>query len=152
LARIALAVPGPVGSLSFLGCFRDPTSSSACATVGMGMREGIGTAVSPNGQFVYTSAWATTGAINVFRRAADGSLTQIDSTGGTALGRVQNITITADGTNLYAAAYNSSSLSVFQITDAGTLLERQCFSESAIVGCTQVPSLSAAVGIALSPD
>jgi DNA-binding beta-propeller fold protein YncE len=151
-AMPAGAASGPVGSLAFLGCLRDPISSSPCATVGTGLRQGVGTVVSPSGEFVYTTAWTTTGAVNVFRRYADGGLTQIDSTGGTTLGRASGIAITADGANLYVASYGSSALTVFQITEAGTLLQLQCFSENVTAGCTQVQSLAGAFGIAISPD
>ena len=92
--------------------------------------------VSPDGTSVYATS-STSGAVVVFDRAADGTLTQkagiagcISDTGtagactdGTAIDGALSVTVSPDGTSVYAASENSDAVVVFDRAGPASDLE-----------------------------
>jgi 6-phosphogluconolactonase (cycloisomerase 2 family) len=108
--------------------------------------------VSPDGKNVYTAAEGDN-AITVWSRAADGSLTEIqvlqDGVDGvTGLSFVDNLSVSPDGHQVYAAGIKTESVSVFSRDSSGklTLLQQ-------LVDGVDVPSgLNGVVFNTVSPD
>jgi 6-phosphogluconolactonase (cycloisomerase 2 family) len=109
-------------------------------------------AVAPDGAHVYTGG---PGALGIFARdAGTGSLTPAgevrEGVGGvTGLGLVEQIALSPDGANLYAASADESSVAVFA-RDAGT--GALAFVEAQVDGVGGADGLAGARGVAVSPD
>ncbi|MGI8623854.1 MAG: lactonase family protein [Solirubrobacteraceae bacterium] len=112
------------------GCVSE-TGAGPCAD-GRGLLAARSVAVSPDGRNAYVAA-DTSGAVAVFDRAADGTLTQpggaagcISDTGagpcadGTGLDGAASVAISPDGRSAYVAAFRSDAVSVFDRASDGT--------------------------------
>jgi 6-phosphogluconolactonase (cycloisomerase 2 family) len=88
-----------------------------------------GLAVSPDGKSVYVTNSGADESISQFDRASDGSLTPkspatvpVTSMGGSA--GADYVALTPDGTHLYTANYNDSTIGEFDVAADGKLTER----------------------------
>ena len=132
------------------GCISETRSRSECVdgTALDGVRS---VAVSPDGGSVYAAA-VNSGAVVVFDRAADGTLTQkpgsagcISETGssgqcvaGTALDGAFSVAVSPDGDSVYAGSVNSDALAVFDRARDGTLTQKP-----GTAGCISRPAAAA---------
>ena len=124
--------------------------------------------VSPDGKNAYVASGAT-GAVAVFDRGADGTLTQkpgaaacISDAGaapcvdGSALGGAFEVTVSPDGKNAYVASLGSGAVAVFDRAADGTLTQKPgtaaCVSDTGAGPCADGTGLDGALGVMVSPD
>jgi DNA-binding beta-propeller fold protein YncE len=147
---------GPAGCISELG-----TAPCADATAVSGA---FSVTVSPDGTSTYVAS-ATSNAIAVFNRGADGTLTQkgcLSDTGAgpcvdaTALAGAASVAVSPDGKNAYAASATSSAVAVFDRGADGTLTQRigtaACISDAGAPPCFDATALAQPISVTLSPD
>jgi DNA-binding beta-propeller fold protein YncE len=145
-------------------CVSD-TAASACVD-GTALDGAGSVAVSPDGSSVYVAS-EMSGAVAVFDRAADGSLTQkpgtagcISDTGagpcrdGSGLEGARSVTVSPDGSNAYVAS--SRAVAVFDRAADGTLRQKPgtagCISDTGAAPCADGRTLFGARAVAVSPD
>jgi 6-phosphogluconolactonase (cycloisomerase 2 family) len=128
----------------------------------------LGVAVSPDGKSAYAAAYSS-GAIAVFDRAPDGTLTQksgiagcVSETGttgtcadGNALKGTSSVTVTHDGKNVYATSVISDAIVAFDRAPDGKLTEKTaiagCISETGTAGtCVDGRALDGAFSVTSS--
>ncbi len=148
------------------GCISD-TGTGPCAD-GRALDNAVSVTVSPDGRSAYVASTAS-GAVAVFDRAADGTLTQkpgtagcISDTGadgcadGRALAFAVSVTVTPDGRSAYVASAISGAVAVFDRAPDGTLTQNPgtagCVSETGAGGCADGRALGFAVSVTVSPD
>ncbi|MFK8005722.1 MAG: beta-propeller fold lactonase family protein [Saprospiraceae bacterium] len=118
-----------------------------------GLNYPVHIAVSPDGNQVYTAANGS-GAAVVFKKQNDGSLSftesQENGTNGVAgLGKPYSLTVSPDGKNVYAAAYDDNSVVMFSRSEAtGNLTYIDMLQD----GEDGVDGLYRAYSITVSPD
>lgn len=118
-----------------------------------GMNYPVHIAVSPDGNQVYTAANGS-GAAVVFKKESDGSLSFTESqesgTDGVAgLGKPYSLTVSPDGKNVYAAAYDDNSVVMFSRSETtGDLTYIDMLQD----GENGVDGLYRAYSITVSPD
>ena len=118
-----------------------------------GMNYPVNIAVSPDGNQIYTAANGS-GAVVVFKKESDGSLSFTESqesgTNGVAgLGKPYSLTVSPDGKNVYAAAYDDNSVVMFSRSEAtGNLTYIDMVKD----GQNGVDGLYRAYSITVSPD
>ncbi len=148
------------------GCVSDD-GSGPCAD-GTALDSPASVTVSPDGRSAYAAS-AASGAVAVFDRAADGTLTQkpgtagcISETGaggcadGRALAFAVSVTVTPDGRSAYAASLVSGAVAVFDRAADGTLAQKPgtagCISDTGAGPCADGSALDAANSVTVSPD
>ena len=146
------------------GCVSD-TGAGPCAD-GTALNLASGVAVSPDGQNVYVASY-TSGAVAVFDRATDGTLTQKagtdacvsdDGTGpcidGTALAGAFDVTVSPDGANVYVASAVSGAVAILARAPGGTLTQSlgACISDTGAGPCFDGRALAGASAVTVSPD
>jgi DNA-binding beta-propeller fold protein YncE len=157
-------LPGSSGCLIAV----DPPSSPCGAA-----RSLIGpdvVAVSPNGANVYVGAFFGNAIITLNRDPSTGALTQpsgtagcISSTGahgcavGLALGSIEGLAVSPDGTSVYgAAATGQAVVMLTRNTGTGALTQPTdgtgCITSLPVTGCTTGVQLNGADAVAVSPD
>jgi DNA-binding beta-propeller fold protein YncE len=107
------------------GCFAEGSPRGVCP-MARPLREALGVVVSPDGRSVYVTAYIGSGIAIFDRDPATGTLTQkagkagcVAEEGrggcqaGRAFGGVLEVTVSADGKNLYLSSFESSSVAVF---------------------------------------
>jgi len=118
-----------------------------------GMNYPVCIAVSQDGNQIYTAANGS-GAAVVFKKESDGGLsfteTQTSSTGGVAgLGKPYSLTVSPDGKNVYAAAYDDNSVVMFSRSEeTGNLTYIDMLQD----GEDGVDGLYRAYSVIVSPD
>ena len=151
------------------GCISDSGNGGACVD-GRALALAVSVTVSPDGKSVYVAS-VSPGAVAVFDRAGDGTLTQKagiagcisdDGSGGAcvdgrALGGAGSVTVSPDGQSAYVAAFNSDAVAVFDRASDGTLTQKAgiagCISDNGSGGaCTDGTALDAAYTVTVSPD
>jgi DNA-binding beta-propeller fold protein YncE len=171
---------GSLGAITQLsggnGCLVDRSSRRRACTVVRALKGAgpvIGSqaiAVSPDGDNVYAAS-SSSNAIAVFKRdRRTGRLTQaagpagcIAASGadgcarGRALAGPNSVAVSADGKNVYATSFRSSSIATFtRNSSTGALTQAKgrtgCLAENAIPGCASARGLSGADVVALSDD
>ena len=170
--RIDMFARSSSGALTSLGCVGDNnTTPSECPTRAPGTTLSIANVpgaigVTADGNYVYTAtqdAGGANGAVDAFKRAADGTLTAlgcIATTGGTdtscgaespALGSAGALTISPAG---FLFVGGQEAISSFRIQSDGTLSSNGCVGTAS--GCTSSPEVfgseSSSDALALSPD
>ncbi len=149
------------------GCIAD-IGSASCVD-GVGLSDAHTVTVSPDGANVYV-AGSLLGAIAVFDRAADGTLTQkpglagcVSDTGsgpcadGRGLGYIESLAISADGRSVYTTARMSEAVAVLDRGADGRLTQKPgaagCISASTTGGeCAFGKAFSGPDSVAVSPD
>ncbi len=173
IAGVALAA---TGDLSFQACIEDEdsgTEGASCADA-PGLDGASGVAVSGDGSSVYVASQypgATGGAITHFsRNTSTGALTfedciedeDINSEGASCahapgLNSVTAITISADGTSVYAASlFDHAVVHLSRNTNTGDLTFQDCIEDEDNdlegASCADAPGLNFADGVAVSAD
>ncbi len=144
------------------GCISQDGTGNTCDTVtAFGPNSMV---VSPDGKQLYVEGGFTVWTFDIqpdgglkLRPGADGCLTNLPTTGCTDVrglqGPLDDIAISADGKNVYAAG---SQLAVFNRTATGTLQQAGgaagCFSPFDSDGCTTVVGLARGAQMSVSPD
>jgi DNA-binding beta-propeller fold protein YncE len=156
-AVVAFARDGATGALAQVACV---SGTDPACTPGSGLGGADTVAVSPDGTSVYVGAFDGN-AVAVFARdAGTGTLTQTsclaaDGAGGctpvAGLVGVEGITVSPDGTNVYAAGALANTLVTFSRTTTGALTATGCTATGGS-GCTPARSLSGTNDIVVSPD
>jgi uncharacterized repeat protein (TIGR01451 family) len=150
------------------GCV-DEVGTVFCAD-GEALDQASGVTVSPDGKSVYVASQGS-GAVAVFDRAANGTLTQkagaagcISETGnggacadGKALVTANSVTVAPDGASVYVTSPTSGAVAVFDRAANGTLTQKAgtpgCISETGSSGtCADGKALDAVVSVTVSPD
>jgi 6-phosphogluconolactonase (cycloisomerase 2 family) len=113
-------------SIAADGSITPVTCPQNVANCGPGLLWGV--AASPNGKFVFgtlPSNGASNGSVAPFSVNADGSLSHVTCTGGSASCATEHqpegLAVSPDGTYLFVANFNSKSISQFMIGPAGKL-------------------------------
>jgi DNA-binding beta-propeller fold protein YncE len=155
------------------GCISD-TGAGPCVD-GRALELANSVTVSPDGKNVYVTSGDVNdaisgGAVAVFDRAADGTLTQKAGTAGcisdsgsagacadgTALDGALSVTVSPDGANVYATAGDSDAVAVFDRAGDGTLTQKAgtagCISDTGAGGCVDGTALALATSVTVSPD
>jgi DNA-binding beta-propeller fold protein YncE len=156
------------------GCVQDE-GLFGCAN-GKALDNPTAVVVSPDGGSVYVIAEfdhlnGMDGAVAVFDRAADGSLTQKAGTAGcisyrntsggacvdgTGLGGAIDVALSPDGASVYVAGREDASIAVFDRAANGTLTQKAgtagCVASFGGMGCAAVTALRSVRSVAVSPD
>jgi DNA-binding beta-propeller fold protein YncE len=152
--------PGPAGCIA-------ETAAGGC-TDGVALDGAASVTVGPDGKNAYIAA-ATSNAIAVFDRAADGALTQKPGPAGcisdagtapcadaTALVNASSVTVSPDGRSTYVASPGSNAVAAFDRAANGTLTQKPgptgCIGETAAGGCTAATALVNASSVTVGPD
>ncbi|MBK5232294.1 MAG: beta-propeller fold lactonase family protein [Thermoleophilia bacterium] len=148
------------------GCISE-TGAGPCAD-GTAIAHPIVVTISSDGKNAYIAS-SMSGAVSVFDRALDGTLTQksgnagcISNTGagpcadGTALGGANSVSISPDGKSAYASSLLSDAVVVFDRAADGELTQKAgttgCFSDTGAGPCSDGTALVGATSVAVSPD
>lgn len=148
------------------GCISN-TGAGPCAD-GTALDFANAVTVSPDGESAYVAS-VSSGAVTVFDRAEDGTLTQkpgtaacISETGagrcreGAGFARPRSVTVSPDGLSVYAAASSSASVAVFDRTPNGRLIQKRtasgCISDDGAEPCADATGLGSPESVAVSPD
>ena len=150
------------GTLTQTGCVSE-TGAGPCVD-GTALDAARSVTVSPDGKNAYVASGAV-GAVAVFDRGADGTLTQkpgaaacISDAGaapcvdGSALGGAFEVTVSPDGRNAYVASLASGAVAVFARAADGTLTQTGCVSDTGAGPCVDGTALDGALGVTVSPD
>ena len=148
------------------GCISEDGSGGDC-TDGRALLGAESVIVSPDGKSVYVASY-NSGAVAVFDRAADGTLTQKaglagcisddgsggDCTDGKALDDTFSVTVSPDGKSVYTA---NGGMAVFDRAADGTLIQKPglagCISDTGSGGdCTDGRALDGVGSVIVSPD
>jgi DNA-binding beta-propeller fold protein YncE len=157
-AVVAFARDASTGALTQAGCVS--TGGGDCAP-GRGLRGADAVAVSPDGRNVYVGAFDGNAVASFNRDAASGALTQIgcrsiDTTEGCTydmlLGGVEGITVSPDGSSVYAAAALANTIVGYTRAGDGTLTPNGCATACGAPGCAPVRSMSGPNAVVVSPD
>lgn len=113
-------------------------------------------AVSPDGRHVYVTA-QTSGNVFAFRRAANGTLSLVNSQ---ALAGARFVTVSSDGRNVYASSGSGNSLTAYtRNLDTGAITALHTVTQGEQYGCIlpsvcagTVDGLNNAQGVVVSPD
>ena len=154
------------------GCISD--SGAGPCTDGQALIGASSVTVSPDGTSAYVASLMrgrdfTDGAVAVFDRAADGTLTQkpgaagcIADNGaapcadGTGLVGARSVTVGPEGSSVYVASNISAAVAVFDRGADGTLAQKPgtsgCISDSGAGPCTDGTGLDGAASVTVSPD
>jgi DNA-binding beta-propeller fold protein YncE len=126
-------------------------------------------AVSPGGASVYVTSLVSN-SVTAFTRGSTGQLTQLTGTSacvinllavGCSLGRMlsgpEGLAISPDGASVYATAFTSGALDVFnRNADSGAVTQKPrapgCLVGNVIPGCQVARGLHGASSVAVSPD
>ncbi len=148
------------------GCVSD-TGAAGCAD-GSALDRATSVTVSPDGRSAYVAS-AASGAVAVFDRAADGTLTQKPGTAGCtsetgagacadgrALDFAVSVTVSPDGRSAYITSQQSDAVAVFNRAADGTLTQKPgtagCISNTGAGPCADGRALTAAASVTISPD
>ncbi|MEI8082574.1 MAG: beta-propeller fold lactonase family protein, partial [Actinomycetes bacterium] len=154
------------GAVTFDSCISN-LALAGCTTAANSSLGGARTPiVSPDGKNVYIAAGAAD-AVTVFTRdTSTGALTYDSCISNAALGTCAvapsasldgptDVRVSPDGKNVYLTSENSRAVTVLNRAAAsGALTFADCFSNSALSGCTTLPNatLNKANWVAVSPD
>jgi hypothetical protein len=163
------------GALTPLSCVSDNGSDGAC-TDATALRGATGMAMSPDGRTLYVAAEESNAVDVVARDPATGALTQTGCymseappgpcTSAAGLGGVSDLALSPDGASLYAVGATDNTLVTFASTRGGALRFVGCREDrdeaefrgedeegpSPLDACAKAPGLSAANGVAVTPD
>jgi DNA-binding beta-propeller fold protein YncE len=154
---VAFARDLTTGALTQVGCAS--SSDAVCTPVGsLGGADTV--AISPDGTSVYVGAFASNAVVVFTRNAVTGTLAQTGClTAGGAEGctavaglqGVEGVTVSPDGTNVYAAAALSNTVFAFARSTSGALTPTSCMG-GADPACTPARSLTGLNDLVVSPD
>jgi hypothetical protein len=166
----ASAAP-PAGGLEALPgspCIGSTSLATGCPTADPALQAVMGFAMSPDGHTLYAATTYGGGSVVAIRRSPTGALGPVlncsssqstsgcGSVGGTSLGEVDGIAVSAQG-RVYAISQNGNygSITAFSTASDGSLgAKLNCASSPGLAsttGCTSAPGLGLAQGIAISP-
>jgi DNA-binding beta-propeller fold protein YncE len=148
------------------GCISN-TGAGPCGD-GRALDEPASVTVSPDGENAYVAS-EISGAVAVFDRAANGTLTQRPGIAGclsddgagpcvdaTALADAKFVTVSPDGHNAYVASSGSRAVAVLDRAGDGSLTQKAgtagCISDSGAGPCVDGTALFATSSVAVSPD
>lgn len=153
------------GGLEFESCV-STAPGSACAPLGRTaiLAGAAAVAVGPGGSDVYVAS-VDAGTVTHLRRRADGNLALADCVSGgpvqgcrktrtNPLAGADALALSADGRDLYVAAYASNSLVRLHRGRAGRLAFAGCIADDGANNCAKLPhgTLAGAAGVAVSAD
>ena len=163
-----LARNSSTSALTQTGCVVD--SPLAGCTTGVQLGGANAVAVSPGDDDVYATSLTSNSLTSFSRTSSSGQLAQLPGTSacaiyvlavGCSLGRElrspEGLAVSPDGASVYAAAFASGTLDVFdRTTGSGALLQKPrragCITTSAVPDCTRGRALRGVSSIAVSPD
>jgi DNA-binding beta-propeller fold protein YncE len=165
--RDARAGATDVGDLTPIGCIGTVGIGPVGCGTSANLKDAEAVASSPDGRNLYVSSLL--GAIETFRRAADGTLTEMgcfansappnlvgpaNCTPAPGIDAVNTLASTKDGKSLYAAANGTSSVAIFSRAPSGVLTSAGCIMQvNASSGCSQTAAhLSEVNAVVASPD
>ena len=150
------------------GCIANAALAGCTTGVQLGGANAV--AISPDDGDVYVTSLTSNSLTSFTRTASNGHLTQQPGTSacaiyvlavGCSLGRALNapegLAVSGDGANVYAAAFTSGVLDVFnRDTTTGALLQKPrragCVTATALPDCTRGRALSEVSSVAVSPN
>lgn len=150
------------------GCIVD-SPLTGCAT-GVELSGANAVAVSPDDGDVYVTSLFSNSVTSFTRSTSSGVLTQKEGTAGClvwlravgcsfgrALSSPEGLAVSPDGANVYAAAFATGAIDVFDRGGkSGSLAQKPgragCLAPGSVAGCTRARALRGVSSIALSPD
>ncbi|MEA2332011.1 MAG: hypothetical protein QOH58_2149 [Thermoleophilaceae bacterium] len=149
------------------GCIVD--SPLAGCTTGTELGGANAVAVSSDDASVYVTSLTSNSLTTFDRTPSTGQLTQKTGTSacviyvfavgcslGRALSEPEGVAVSPDGASVYAAAFGSDAIDVFNRNTTGALIQKQrrrgCMTSSATPDCTPARALGGASSVAVSPD
>jgi DNA-binding beta-propeller fold protein YncE len=141
------------GGLTIHSCVSAAAASGCAAQQYQENLDGAsGVAVSPDGQHVYVAS--TTGdSLTTWRRTATGGLVgQGNQSAGPVLQGAAGVAVSPDGRSVYVASRDSGTVQRYDRSPSGSIDSMQCFSDTAVVGCTPLGTLAGARAVVVSPD
>ncbi len=169
LAALAPSAAAAEGDLTPAGCLGNSGTGPPSCIGADGLFGADSVAVSPDGQNVYVTSLYSN-ALVVFRRAANGDLTQADCFGNTGTGPgnaspascvhidslyfPDGVAVSPDGKSVYVASAGSKAVSVFRRAANGDLTPAGCIGNTGNgpAGCIGADGLEGAASVAVSPD
>ena len=153
------------------GCWSETGSGATCSD-GKGLVDPVTATVSPDGTSVYVASYGSSGVAAFSRNPSTGVLTQLAAltgcvtetgtgatcTDGVALSQAIGVTVSPDGTSVYATSDGYDAVAVFsRNTGTGALTQltstSACVSETGSSGsCADGLALDGAYTVAISPD
>jgi len=172
-SAVAVFDRGPTGILTqkpgSAGCVSEAQTGGVCAP-GRALTGAHEVTVSPDGSSVYVAS-ATSNAVAVFDRSADGALTQKPGKAGcvseipgsprapgTALDGAVSVTVSPNGASVYVASLRSNAVAVFDRGRNGTLRQKLgmagCVADITTNSgaCSDALALGGASSVRVSPD
>ncbi len=130
----------PNGDLTPAGCIGNPGNGPHSCIGADGLDGADSVAVSPDGKSVYVASF-TSGAVVVFRRAANGDLTPAGCIGNSGTGPpscigadglqgADSVAVSPDGKSVYVASFLSEAVVVFRRAANGDLTPAGCIGNS----------------------
>jgi DNA-binding beta-propeller fold protein YncE len=161
------ASTGVLTQLADAGCIVD-TALSGC-TVGVQVAGADAVVVSPDDDDVYVTSFLSDSVTAFTRAAKSGQLSQQTGTSacaiyvlavGCSLARAfsapEGLAVSPDGASVYATAFASGALDVFNRGESGALIQKPrsagCITTSTTAECTPARGLLGASSAAISPD
>ncbi len=156
---------GANGGLTPAGCIGAPGVGPASCSAPANLKGAASVAVSSDGHNVYVAS-SVSNAVEVFTRAANGSLTAAGCVGNTGNGPsncisvdgldgVNSVTVSPDGQNVYATGYQSNAVVVFtRAAGTGALTPAGCVGNTGTgpASCNAADGLADADAVRVSPD
>ena len=152
------------GALKYRGCIANGGAHGCSKPKHDSLGGAFDVAVSPDGESVYAVA-LDGDAITRFDRNANGSLTYRNCFANArahgcrelkhdSLGGADSLAVSPDGDSVYVTSLGGDSITTFARSPSGRLTPGGCYANSGGHGCreTQINSLHAADGVAVSPD
>ena len=153
-----------VGDLTPARCIGNTGTGPPSCIGADGLEDPVSVAVSPDGHSAYVAS-ASSSAVVVFRRAANGDLTPAgcignsgtgppSCTGADGLAGADSVAVSPDGHSVYVTGYVSNAVVVFRRAANGDLTPAGCIGNSGTgpPSCTGADGLAGAYSVAVSPD
>jgi 6-phosphogluconolactonase (cycloisomerase 2 family) len=152
------------GTLTQAGCIANAGTNGCTNPTNDSLGIANFVAVSPDDASVYVTG-GQGDSINVFNRAADGSLSEASciANGGAngctdpvndSIDFPRAVAVSPDGKSVYVASYNNGALTSYVRNADGSLSENGCIDNTGLNGCTAgtFTSLAESFGVTVSPD
>jgi fibronectin-binding autotransporter adhesin len=164
-ALVMFARNTATGAIAPMGCIGDVTSGPASCSTHANLNSVQGIAISPDGRNVYAAS-TDSKAVEVFTRAADGSLTPsgcvgnsgtgpANCTGADGLDGADSVAVSPDGQSVYVTGATSDAVVVFaRNTTTGAITPAGCIGNTATgpASCNTADGLAFADAVTVSPD
>ncbi len=152
------------GSLTYKDCIANGGVEGCASPAHDSLAGAVAVEASADGKSVYVAS-AAANSVTRFNRASNGSLTYKDCIANAgangcvtpahdSIGYTFDVTVSGDGTSVYAASLTADSITRFKRSSNGSLTYKDCTANAGANGCVTPTndSLTGPTGVAVSPD